>query len=209
MENIIEIANSVALDPKYHDVLEVVKGVRNGAVYGAKIRFPHALVMTFLFRNGTPKDKLRIVLKATRDHAKNLATFVFIYKSVIYVLKSSNPEKKSRDVDALIGGLIGGYYVFGRGGKSSVNQQIVLYVFSRVAMGLAKLAVKKNVVPISSAEGKSQSWNVFATLCWGIVMYLFRTDPDVLQVSMKNSMDYLYLDSNHWTSMKTLLWHNK
>ena len=32
------------LDPKYHDVLTLVKGIRNGIVYGTKVRFPHALV---------------------------------------------------------------------------------------------------------------------------------------------------------------------
>lgn len=68
-------------NPAYHDALAIIKGFRNGAVYGkrlivcvwcvgvgrcqtanylrrllfilgAKIRFPHALVMTFLFREG-------------------------------------------------------------------------------------------------------------------------------------------------------------
>jgi hypothetical protein len=34
----------IVLDPKYHDVLTLVKGVRNGIVYGSKVRFPHALV---------------------------------------------------------------------------------------------------------------------------------------------------------------------
>lgn len=33
-----------------NDILSVVKGFRNGLVYGAKIRLPHAAVMTFLFR---------------------------------------------------------------------------------------------------------------------------------------------------------------
>lgn len=37
-------AERVALDPKYHEALTLVKGVRNGIVYGAKVRFPHALV---------------------------------------------------------------------------------------------------------------------------------------------------------------------
>ncbi len=32
------------LNPKYHDVLAILKGARNGAVYGTKVRFPHALV---------------------------------------------------------------------------------------------------------------------------------------------------------------------
>lgn len=34
----------IVLDPKYHDILTLVKGVRNGVVYGCKVRFPHALV---------------------------------------------------------------------------------------------------------------------------------------------------------------------
>ena len=34
----------IILDPRYQDVLSVVKGARNGAVYGSKVRFPHALV---------------------------------------------------------------------------------------------------------------------------------------------------------------------
>lgn len=33
------------------ELLTIIKGFRNGLVYGAKIRLPHALVMTFLFRN--------------------------------------------------------------------------------------------------------------------------------------------------------------
>jgi hypothetical protein len=33
--------------------LSVVRGFRAGALYGAKIRAPHAFVMTFLFYPGT------------------------------------------------------------------------------------------------------------------------------------------------------------
>lgn len=38
----------IILDPKYRDVLAIVKGARNGAVYGAKVRFPHALVYAYV-----------------------------------------------------------------------------------------------------------------------------------------------------------------
>lgn len=34
----------IILNPKYAGILAVVKAARNGAVYGAKVRFPHALV---------------------------------------------------------------------------------------------------------------------------------------------------------------------
>lgn len=50
LDNVIQ---KFILDPKNHDVLTLVKGVRNGMVYGTKVRFPHALVMIFLFRSGT------------------------------------------------------------------------------------------------------------------------------------------------------------
>jgi peroxisomal membrane protein 4 len=39
-------------DPKYSEYLALVKGARNGLVYGARIRFPHALVMAILFGKG-------------------------------------------------------------------------------------------------------------------------------------------------------------
>jgi hypothetical protein len=34
----------IVLDPRFHDALTLVKGMRNGLVYGTKVRFPHALV---------------------------------------------------------------------------------------------------------------------------------------------------------------------
>ncbi|KAK9325680.1 Tim17/Tim22/Tim23/Pmp24 family-domain-containing protein [Lipomyces orientalis] len=207
MDSIMDSIHQVILDPKYHDILGIVKGLRNGAIYGSKVRFAHAVVMTFLFRNGTFTDKVRVIIKATREHARNLATFVFIYKATLYVLKTTNG--KAQNIDTFIAGLLGGYVVFGRGGKSSVNQQIVLYVFSRVVLGLAKLTVKKKVIPSLNDDVGSKVWPVFAAVCWGLVMYMFRTDPDVLQPSMKTSMDYIYLDSNRWDSLRTLVWHNE
>jgi peroxisomal membrane protein 4 len=48
----MEAVNTIIASKDYHDILSIIKGFRNGAVYGAKIRFPHALVMTLLFRRG-------------------------------------------------------------------------------------------------------------------------------------------------------------
>ncbi len=39
-----ENINSIVLNPQYADYLALLKAARNGAVYGAKVRFPHALV---------------------------------------------------------------------------------------------------------------------------------------------------------------------
>jgi hypothetical protein len=48
----MDALHAIINDPKYHDYLAILKGARNGAVYGAKVRFPHALVMAILFGRG-------------------------------------------------------------------------------------------------------------------------------------------------------------
>ncbi|KAI0385915.1 peroxisomal membrane protein 4 [Hypomontagnella monticulosa] len=223
LEGIKAAAESIILNPAYHDLLAVVKGARNGAVYGAKVRFPHALVMVFLFRSGTIRQKVDLVFRATRTHARNLAKFAFIYKSVCYLLKhyGATPGKEGR-YDTFLAGLVGGYVVFGgrskRSGKiPSVNQQIVVYVFARVVLALARLAVKPQGgtgLPFISREGVSESisryaWPVFAATSWAAVMHLFRYHPDDLQPSLRSSMTYIYQQSDHWDSLRNFVWHNK
>ena len=48
----MDALRSVAVNPAYHDILAILKGARNGLVYGVKVRFPHALVMAALFGRG-------------------------------------------------------------------------------------------------------------------------------------------------------------
>ncbi|KAI8632538.1 peroxisomal membrane protein 4 [Xylariaceae sp. FL1651] len=221
LENMKTAVERVLLDPKYHDLLAVVKGARNGAVYGAKVRFPHALVMVFLFRSGTLRQKLDLIFRATRTHARNLAKFATIYKLTCYVLKhyGATPGKEGQ-YDTFLAGLIGGYFVFGgrsrRSGKiSSVNQQIVVYVFARVVLALARLAVKPGYgLPFVSQEARSATishyaWPIFAAVSWGAVMHLFRHHPEDLQPSLRSSMNYIYQQSNEWDSLRNFVWHNK
>uniref|UniRef100_A0A8H7TP01 Peroxisomal membrane protein 4 n=1 Tax=Bionectria ochroleuca TaxID=29856 RepID=A0A8H7TP01_BIOOC len=211
----------IVRNPRYHDVLSLLKTARNGAVYGTKVRFPHALVMIFLFRSGTFRQKAGLVLRATRHHASNLARFATIYKLTMLALKhyGATPGKEGT-YDSFFAGLVGGYFVFGgrskRSGKiSSVNQQIVIYVFARVVLALARLAVKPGVgFPLVSAEPlhsriNHYAWPAFASLSWASVMLLFRYHPEELQSSLRSSMVYIYRDCDDWDSLRTLLWHNK
>jgi len=46
------LLNGLIMNEAYHDYLAVLKGARNGFVYGVKVRFPHALVMSILFGHG-------------------------------------------------------------------------------------------------------------------------------------------------------------
>jgi peroxisomal membrane protein 4 len=103
--------------------------------------------------------------------------------------------------------------VFGRS-RSSVAQQIVIYVFARVAVGLAKLAFKPRGTAIPGGgvytdvsrggwglvrDEKAReviernAWPVFASLSWATVMWLFWWHPDVVQPSLRSSMNYMWV----------------
>ena len=63
------------------DFRHVLESGISGALYGIKIRFPHALVMTFLFRSDlSAVEKLRKALSIMMEHSRRLGTFAFTYK---------------------------------------------------------------------------------------------------------------------------------
>ncbi|CAO3592098.1 unnamed protein product [Absidia cylindrospora] len=197
----MDAITKIVLDPTYHELFAIVKAFRNGIVYGAKVQFPHALVMTFLFKTGSLKDKFRGIFRATKQHATNLGVFATIYKTVMYFQKKLNGNKEA-DYHPFIAGLVGGYYVFGE--NNSINQQIILYLFSRVVMALVKLPVKREIL-----DAPQHTYPIFAAVVWGSVMWLFNKESDTLQPSLRASMQYIYQDSQKWNSLRTLLWHNK
>ncbi|KZZ91892.1 Peroxisomal membrane protein 4 [Ascosphaera apis ARSEF 7405] len=199
MEAVLAELDRLVMNPAWAPLLSILKSARNGAVYGAKVRFPHALVMIFIFRSGTFREKASLVLKATKTHARNLATFATIYKMTLIALKHLSPasQKKEGSFDTFIAGLLGGYVVFGRN-RTSVAQQIVIYVFARVMLAMAKLSIDPGVNPLSSpltsnARNKirENAWPAFASLSWASVMYLYRWYPDSVQSSLRSSMKYM------------------
>lgn len=169
--------------------------------------------MIFLFRSGTVREKLLAIFKATRLHALNLAKFALLYKSSMLALRNVNGKEQS--VHPFLAGLFGGYWVFGHGKAafSSVSQQIVIYVFARVVLGMAKLAVQppgdntlvggaygghggKGIFGLNEQQlaiVRQRSWPVFASLSWASVMWMFRWYPEMLQPSLRNSMTYMYV----------------
>ncbi|KAH7883811.1 Tim17/Tim22/Tim23/Pmp24 family-domain-containing protein [Phlebopus sp. FC_14] len=201
------------LDPAFHDYLAILKGARNGLVYGVKVRFPHALIMAILFGRGDWKSRCRVIYRATKQHALNLAKFVSLYKTLLLVQRMANGGKE-RGADTFVAGLIGGYLVFGD--RTAVNEQIVLYVASRVIAALLPRAVAPSSKPLSpSTETRTRPvppdaryFSVFAALSWGAVMWLFKNRGESIQPGMFNSMIYLYRDSDVWKDLRTLLWQN-
>ena len=124
--------------------------------------------------------------------------------------------------------------VFGRGIQSSVNQQIVIYVFARVMLAWGKILVKKRnegglgVGWAMRERIENNAWPVFASLSWAMVMWMFRWYPETIQPSLRSSMKYMYaffsakdcpqvyqlmscsyVDSDHWTNFNTFLLRNR
>ncbi|ODO08426.1 peroxisomal membrane protein 4 [Cryptococcus wingfieldii CBS 7118] len=214
------------LDPANHDLLAILKGARNGLVYGCKIRFPHALVMTFLFSHKPLPAKIRGIFTATKTHALNLCKFVTIYKTLLLLQKKLNGGKE-RNLDTLVAGGLGGYWIFGD--RTPINEQIVLYVLGRNILALLPRLYSQSTPPahpfqplshplpsITSPAGNPKPippaqvpFTIVATLSWAVAMYMFRHRGERMQPGLSNSMRYLYRDSETWTSLKTLLWHNK
>ena len=155
----------------------------------------HGPLLSLMF--SSLRDKLALIFKATRTHARNLAMFALSYKSSMILLRRASPSGKEHPSHCFFAGLTGGYLVFGRGIQSSVNQQIVVYIFARVMLALAKISIQKR------SEGgvgigrdlrekvQRNAWPAFASLSWATVMWVFRWYPDTIQTSLRSSMKYM------------------
>jgi len=162
--------------------------------------------MVFLFRSGSFREKLSLVLKATRQHARNLASFAVVYKTSMLILRIIHGKEGA--YDTFFAGLLGGYTIFGSAKQGSVNQQIVIYVFARVVLALARLSLEsprmtsttptptlwtQRLSPEVKAKIQDHAWPVFASLSWAMVMYVFRWQPESIQPSLRSSMKYMYV----------------
>ncbi|XP_077428921.1 peroxisomal membrane protein 4 [Vanacampus margaritifer] len=201
LQTLLYTVNHLLQQEKYKAVLAVLKGFRNGAVYGAKIRAPHAFVMTFLFRDGSLAGKLKAILKATYTHSRNLACFVFTYKGLQALLEKF--QGRSLQSHSFMAACVGGWLVFGD--NNNINSQINMYLLSRILFALSRLAVEKGLVP----QPKRDPFPLLATLVWGVVLWLFEYHPHTLQPSLQSSMNYLYHDSNVWHDISDFLLYNK
>jgi len=92
-----------------------------------------------------------------------------------------------------------------------VNQQIVIYVFARVMLALARLSLEppsamsktptptfwtQSLSPEIKAKIQRNAWPVFASMSWALVMYIFRWQPESIQPSLRSSMKYMYVPEN-------------
>ncbi|CAF1145112.1 unnamed protein product [Adineta ricciae] len=193
MSTIVYLADSFLTNPSYRAPLSLLKGLRQGIVYGAKVRFAHSLVQAFLFRHEPWSKRMRFVLRMTYIHAKNLGLFVFFYKTLRTIL--STVFHLSKPWCAFLSAFVVGYFVFHE--RNSINEQIIFYLLARIVVGLARYAQKQTWLPHS----KRPVFPWFAAFVWGTVLWLFECHRETLQPSLTRSMVYLYENSNRWSSL--------
>jgi peroxisomal membrane protein 4 len=178
-----------------NEILKIIKGARNGFYYGTKVRFMHAIVMALLFSTSNLKKEIRRILKLALIHGSKLALYIFLYKSTLLLLRLTSNRNQNRKLDYFIAGGICGYSVY-KNKKDPLDLQMILYLLPRdITGGILNLQLR-GLIP------KFDFFPIIATISWGLVMYLYKIDPQCLQSSLTKSMDFLYKSSEvvrHWT----------
>lgn len=222
--------SSVLSNPLYRPLLEVIRSSRNGIVYGGKIRFSHALVINLLYRSGPLGPRLKLVLKATKEHSLVLAAFAVVYKSVLHVLLQDKVMGVGNaGASKFVAGAFAGWVVYSQHFNflnPGITHQITLYCFSRVLIACGKIVLDLYLQcrqPLLSIRGESvkfndlsdvqarrfkakvynKSWKYFAVLTWALVMFIYDYQPQYLQSSLRHSMAYIYdVEMDTWSTWK-------
>jgi peroxisomal membrane protein 4 len=180
-------------------VSAALRGMVHGAWYGAKVRFPHALVMALLYHRGSWPARIRSILHATAVHSKNLCLFVGLFKLSLCALRrllgplrqSMGPNKLLEMIPHLVAGGAAGTFVFGSS-DSPVNTQINLYILSRAMYASAKVVGQRTGLD----SNPKLAYSALAGCSWAVIMTLFAFEAKSLQRSLSSSMQYLYSDSD-------------
>lgn len=183
--------------------------LRQGAVFGTRVRLPHASVIAVLFklRRGLTAN-LVAVAGDTWVHSRNLAYFATAYKLLVYLARvawdtaglptveaAGKPSggvfsaRPSHPLQAAAAAAVASTLVWSR--FSHINYQILLYVIARVVVSLGRLVAEK-ALPASAAPSFPAAYPYLAAAAWAAVMVLFEFRPDLLQGSMRRSMEGLY-----------------
>lgn len=175
-----------------------------------------------LWGSGSLFERCRAVITLTIMHGRNLAAYAVLYKCVFNALAATGfgsrlqwtagplplPEgasgaaQRHAPLRAAIAGAIGGYVVFNK--DTTVNQQIILYLFSRACIGAAKTWTARRSEPCkggtSPCRGRAfchpRPWPLFAAACWAATMALWEFDKQHLQTGLVRSMDFIYSDGH-------------
>ncbi len=178
------------------DIAKVVRGMRNGFYYAARVRLMHSIVIAILFMKGSLPQRIKRILALALEHGIRISVFVGVYKTICILLKRF--QGASNPFHSLIAGALGAF-IMNIDGESAIGQQVTFYVLSRSIMGGVKVLQDKGILPPFNAN------RFLSVIGWGLVMTLFFDDKTTLQPSLQQSMTYLYDESEQVTDWVELV----
>ncbi|ORC92806.1 peroxisomal membrane protein 4 [Trypanosoma theileri] len=192
----LRLVDDMIRSGRYKLLLDAVKGFRNGFVYGARIRAPHALVLNIVWTHAPLAVILRRVFTATRRHAVALGATGLTVSLLRGLL--ARLEGGQRVWHSALAGFIVGCAFWGE--QTPVAVQMALYILSRIiSAGVCILAERHNIKLTPTA------FRLCSGVLWMIVMPLFFFHGEALQPSMRTSMKYIYQDNEKYTSWYDLI----
>lgn len=134
------------------------------------------------------------ILEATFTHSKNLACFVFVYKTLTNLMAWFETHEKQ--YQSFIAAFIGGYFVFGKYNK--VNEQVCKEMHMKLkdiylpwnALYFQKQIHFTNDKIISFIVNRQIGWNNFITYCTVSIMKNFRSQLIIITNSWKDLRGY-------------------
>jgi peroxisomal membrane protein 4 len=169
-----------------------------------------------MFGQGSLLSKLTVILQMTRQHSKILALYAFTYKAVMVLLRNMFSNGEELGHYSLIAGGVAGAYCFGT--RNPINEQLVLYAFSRamatviIPRVIKVIKAQANAVtaapklqrgPLSSDP--NLNFRIFAALSWAVSMWLYTNRRPRFGKSLVGTMDYLYASCESWTGLTSFL----
>lgn len=211
-EAVKEIINDMIKSGKYVALFTLLKAFRQGLVYGTKVRAPHALVLNLVWGSGSLTAIPGKVFQVTKTHALGLALSSVIYTLVTQLLKHANfrltRESGSLVVSrvpavqwwhATLGGFLVGYFAWGDY-TSGVHMQMMMYIASRLLVALYLMISEK-----AGFVGTAQHYRIYSGVLWATLMTILCVEPEVLQASMRKSLEYVFLETHCFSSFRDLV----
>ena len=155
------------------------------------------MIYALLYYHKKPyRDRVSFVLKQMFYHARNLGSYVFIYKTVCWICRELFGIRNG--VESWIAGMIGGSAAFGEssGVSGAVNYQIVLYLFARGLEAVLNLAAEKQILPKTMDIRTPTGFRLFAGFSLALILYMTEYWPTMLKPGFVGTMDFLYTESN-------------
>lgn len=205
------------MSQQYNMLLDALAALRNGIVYGVKVRAPHTLVNLCVWSNASWSDTFTKVRQMSIQHGMNLGMAACVFKVGTSLLSiasggGAGSGENNKWHRALMAGICG--FIFW-GEANPVNIQVNMYVMSRTATALAVLFIERRVAtagstPLTGTEKAlfgPTGYRLFSTTVWAIALYLFFNHTNVLQGGLKQSMTQIYKDGDtHNGDIKALFW---